>query len=350
MAASIFRTRVPYFILFVMSFLMPGHVAAGDATLDECLLKRMIQAADETTVGEIRADCLDPAAKTKGDSHARKGDGDASQQKASAIDRRLAGEMTSEDNPFTLLPHRLNYLLPVAFNDSPNPDPYEIDDEQIDNTEVKFQISLKFKLFDDLFQDNGDLYVAYTNLSFWQAYNDDNSSPFRETNHEPEVWLSFKTDWDYKGFENKMVRLGAVHQSNGRGGELSRSWNRIYLDFIFERDDFYFSFKPWYRIPEDEKAFPGDPDGDDNADIEKYLGYGEFRTVYKWNQFDFSIMLRNNLRFSGNKGAIEAGWTFPLHKKLRGYVQYFNGYGESLIDYDDSTNRLGAGVVLSDWL
>ena len=127
---------------------------------------------------------------------------------------------------------------------------------------------------------------------------------------------------------------------------MSRSWNRIYADFIFEHDDLYFSFKPWLRIPEDD-------DDDDNRDITDYMGNFELLGVYKLprNQ-TFGLMLRNNLDFSGgeNRGAVQVDYSFPISGNLRGYLQWFNGYGESLIDYDAKVNSLGAGIQISDWL
>ena len=71
---------------------------------------------------------------------------------------------------------------------------------------------------------------------------------------------------------------------------------------------------------------------------------------YKFqNDHAINVMIRNNLR-AENKGALQLGWSFPLTTRLRGYIQYFSGYGESLIDYDNYVNRLGIGIMLTDWL
>ena len=107
-------------------------------------------------------------------------------------------------------------------------------------------------------------------------------------------------------------------------------------------------FKPWYRLPEKEKTEPNQPDGDDNPDIGDYMGFFEFSTHYQWDDQTFSMMLRNNLRSENNRGAIQLDWTFPMGKRFKGYAELFHGYGESLIDYNHKTTRLGIGVLLTD--
>ena len=63
-------------------------------------------------------------------------------------------------------------------------------------------------------------------------------------------------------------------------------------------------------------------------------------------------MSRNNLESGFSKGAVELSWSFPLwnYPYFKGYVQYFTGYGESLIDYNNYVNTIGVGVAISDWL
>jgi len=265
-----------------------------------------------------------------------------SEQTPSVLDRRIAIEQDTRFKPFVLTPHKPNYVMPYTYNSKPNQAPFAaLPDENMDNEEIKFQFSVKFPVVEQLFGESGTLYFAYTNLSFWQAYNSSSSSPFRETNHEPEMFLTMLNDWALFGFKNRINMIGVVHQSNGRNGTLSRSWNRLYADFIFERGNFYFSIKPWLRL--------GDVGTDDNPDIDKFLGHGEFRIVYATGKHTTAIMLRNNFN-SDNKGAFEFNYSYPMSRRAKWFVQFFEGYGESLIDYNARTKRIGIGIALTDWL
>lgn len=266
----------------------------------------------------------------------------------SAIDRRMELERISRDNPFVLTPHRTNYGL-ITYTDSPNQAPFDQFSTDLQNVEIKFQLSVKLQLFHALWKDNGFLYAAYTQQSMWQAFNAKESSPFRDTNHEPEVFLTFLTHQSLWGIKNRLISFGINHQSNGRNGSQSRSWNRLFAEFILEKDHFYFSIKPWWRIPEKQKSNPQDAQGDDNPDITDYMGHGEFMGLYEWHRHRLGIMLRNNLS-KHHYGAVRLDWTFPLMNRVRGYVQYFNGYGETLLDYNYNSNRLGIGVMFNDWL
>ncbi len=154
-------------------------------------------------------------------------------------------------------------------------------------------------------------------------------------------------DWHPLGSNTGLV-IGAEHQSNGRSQLLSRSWNRVYLNFLYEKGNFALSFKPWVRLPEDDKEFTLASDGDDNPDIGDYMGHFELGIVYEWEDYEFSALGREN--FAKHHGTIELGVTFPLWGKLRGYAQYINGYGESLIDYNHKQQRFGLGIALTNVL
>ena len=107
--------------------------------------------------------------------------------------------------------HKGMFMLPVTLSD-------EYNGKQ---TEAVFQISAKHPLFGSRF------YFAYTQISFWQAYDDYNSAPFRETNYNPEIFYRMNP------YEFKQGELGSdigfEHESNGQTVPKSRSWNLIYV-------------------------------------------------------------------------------------------------------------------------
>ena len=153
--------------------------------------------------------------------------------------------------------------------------------------------------------------------------------------------LAWRPDRELAGLHWRLLTVGIDHQSNGRSEPLSRSWNRIMIQAGLERGNFQLLLRPWLRIRESESA-------DNNPDIEHYLGHGEVMAGYRLGGHTFTATSRWNV--SSGKGAIQGTWSFPLHPRLKGYVQVFSGYGESLTDYNWRQNTVGLGFCLNDWL
>jgi phospholipase A1/A2 len=245
--------------------------------------------------------------------------------------------------------YNANYLLFGRYTDSVNTAPYlplaaalNQPEPDLNSTEAKFQFSFKGRLWttDDR---RWGVWAAYTQQNQWQVYNGDESRPFRETNYMPELFVSFRPDVDLGGgFRWGLLNAGYNHQSNGRTDILSRSWDRLFAEFAVERENLALSAKFWYRLPESSED-------DDNPDITDYYGHGEIGALYRWRGNSFSAAVRGNV--NTGKGAVQLGWMSPpILGPLRGYVQFFSGYGESLIDYNWKQTTIGAGVALSDGL
>lgn len=257
------------------------------------------------------------------------------------LSERRQLEQESSRNPFAITTHRTNYLFPISYNTNQNAENFRSISEEVepDNGEVKFQFSAKFNLAENVFGDIGDVYFAYTQKSWWQAYNTDASSPFRETNYEPEVFIDFDNAWSALGWVNTRNRFSFIHQSNGRSDPLSRSWNRVYLESTFQSGDWALTLAPHWRVPESE----GD---DDNPDIERFMGYGDIRLAKRLqNNHEFAGQLRGNPS-AGNYGT-QIDYSWPAFNGIRAHVQYYYGYGESMIDYNNRVHRLSLGFSLN---
>ncbi|MFT5888483.1 MAG: phospholipase A1 [Zhongshania sp.] len=138
----------------------------------------------------------------------------------SVMQERAKLEQFSHNNPFVLRPHRSNYVLPMSYRDNifdyNNPIPGGGGINQ-DNVELELQLYIKVLVWESILANNGSLNVGYTNRSFWQAYNSLASPPFRETNHEPELILSFANNWQWLGFTNVSNQMVVASPYRGAG-------------------------------------------------------------------------------------------------------------------------------------
>ncbi|MEM0909736.1 MAG: phospholipase A [Pseudomonadota bacterium] len=311
--------------------------------MDACLLDKIKNADEALTIREIKFLCEAELTTVIDEA--------ALQSTSSGLRNRLKEERQSQFDAFVITPHRLNYILPAYASNAINAEvyrPIEGFSENFSDVETQFQISFKVPLNEQkILFDNDGLYLGFTLEAWWQIYSENISKPFRETNYQPELFYIAPTDITLFGGKTSFM-LGIEHQSNGRSQLLSRSWNRVYAGMFWEKGNLAISLKPWYRLEEDEKQFEFDPDGDDNPDIEDFYGKFELGAVYRWGELEFTALGRRN--FSTKNGAIRLGLTFPLWGKLRGYAVGFDGYGDSLIDYNYKQTRFGLGIALNSFL
>lgn len=260
-------------------------------------------------------------------------------------------DKNSERGTWTARPHEPMYILPLFLNMNPNRHPSTETQETVDYTsrqmnipELKFQISLKSKVAQDLFDTNADLWFGYTQQSHWQIYNSKESRPFRATDYQPEIFVTQPAvaDLPFNG-KLRMVGAGLIHHSNGQSDPLSRSWNRAYLMGGAEWGKLTVIPRVWLKLDANTKN-----KSSDNPDISDYMGYGDVKLQYDLGK---GQNLASTLRYNPitNKGAIQLDYVYPLKNNINGYMQVFHGYGESIIDYNHKNTAVGFGIMLNDW-
>lgn len=233
------------------------------------------------------------------------------------------------------IPYKKNYFQPIAYD-------FASHDDSRKDYEAKYQLSFKIPFLE------GDTEIAmgYTQKAYWQVYNNDDTRPFREIAHNPDMFANLKLEEGiFLGL--KRVKFGYEHDSNGKGlYENSLAWNRLFTTGFWQKEKLLIDLKLWYWLKKPAKEDEDDPSGDETPYIEDYFGYFELHLTYPFEKFRSEITLRNNLDSSENRGALNLELYGPF-EKYNWYVTYFYGYGESLMDYRDLSNKLGVGFLFT---
>lgn len=246
----------------------------------------------------------------------------------------------------TIRPHFPMYVMPLWYNATPNYDIHSptrqaepFTKDSLQHLDSKLQISMKTKLAQDVFDTNADVWLGYTQQSYWQVYNGKYSRPFRSSDYQPEIFLTQPIKGDLPGNGSlRMLGAGLVHESNGQSDPLSRSWNRIYAMAGTEWGKLTVIPRLWLIANEES----------DNPDIGDYMGYGDVRWLYSLNdQSTVGGVMRYNP--STNKGAIQVDYAYPLKGGMKAILQLFHGYGENIQDYNHKSTNIGIGFMFNDF-
>lgn len=234
-----------------------------------------------------------------------------------------------------LFPHEPFYF--VAGPDSPN---------------AKFQFSFKYQLVDarsGLAKQAGfvtNMFFGFTQTSLWDWERE--SAPFEDSSYKPELMFQFNRlaqagEADWFCFD---LQTGVMHESNGRDGANSRSLNLAYLRpklSFGQEGDWLLTLAPraWFYVG----------DLEDNPDLERYRGYADVRaTIGAPGGIELAALVRVGDEF--DRGSLQLDLTFPLHQiRWVGFTwylqaQYFTGYGESLLHYNERSEAFRIGFSL----
>jgi len=247
------------------------------------------------------------------------------------------------DHDFGLKPYKTNYFLPYGYADTPYIS--TVPTIAYKNVEAELQVSLMLQIGHNLFGLNERYYISYSHQAFWQIFI--KSAPFRETTYNPEGFVIFPIEDSDSIFGLRSFKFAIAHKSNGQPdtgavvfannqalGNLSRSINYLESTLRLQHGSLVTDIAAWVPIA----------DLSDNPDIMDYMGYSSIKFTYFMGDHMFTLKARGNI--TTHKGAVEATYSHPLiHDNL--YIKFFNGYMESLVDYDRKVTKLSIGISFS---
>ncbi|RRJ91374.1 phospholipase A [Flavobacterium macacae] len=223
--------------------------------------------------------------------------------------------------------HKDNYFLTgIPLNESTTRE----------NADVKYQVSFKQRLSRKPIIGGFFPYLTYTQKAFWDIYA--SSKPFAEINFNPGVALV--RPFYLKG---KRLTYGSVsleHESNGRDSIYSRTWNMLAFSLRSQVSPRWIvGLRGWLPIVDKE----------DNPNLTKYVGYGEASASYQIlpGRLSADAVFRKGTGLI-NQGSLQTQVNYRPYKKENYYItlQWFVGYTESLIDYQEHKSMLRLGFVL----
>ncbi len=221
--------------------------------------------------------------------------------------------------------HKENYFSPFS-RTLPNAR------EAAQTNEFKYQFSFKVTPFKTA---HSGLSFAYTQKAFWQIFDPSKSSPFREINHNPEVF------WRMGG-DNLFGDIGFEHESNGEEDPKSRSWDRIYLRLTFKTKNFRMIYKRWHILTgEVHGPLAEERDGP----MRKYYGHQDLDLALKVGPLVLKAYGR--YAFKDSKGYIETKALLLLGKGFFTGLSYSRGYGDSLRSYNINHESYGFGFFIN---
>lgn len=203
------------------------------------------------------------------------------------------------------------------------------------DSDVKFQISLAIRLTDNVLPLKSFLFLMYTQKTFWNVF--ENSMPMHDLNFNPGIgWsIPFFNKDRYLGKFTMMIE----HESNGRDSIQSRSWNKIsFSGSTLIDENLMVHAKFWIPII----------DGENNRDILKYCGIfqGGLVLTSRNKRWTWGVTWVKRAGWNMNFNTIwDMGFRVSMKSSLNLYAQYYNGYGEGLLDYKQFHNRIRIGIM-----
>lgn len=203
-----------------------------------------------------------------------------------------------------------------------------------ENTNIKFQISIAQRLTRSTLPWGTYLYLFYTQKCFWNVL--ENSMPMTDLNFNPGIGIT-KPLFVKNRYIGKMTFM-IEHESNGRDSIESRSWNRVALAAnVFVTKNLMVHGKIWAPIV----------DGENNRDIVDYCGFCQFgaQVVSDNRRFSGGITVVPRKHFSSN---VIIDLSFRIFKDENQYLflQFYNGYGEGLLEYNRYHSQVRVGLLI----